>query len=106
MNNRLIIIIAMALATYLTKGTLMFLGGKRELPNRVRQWLGYMPLAIIASLIAPSFFIREGQFVKTLINPYLWAGLIAAAVAYWRENLLLTMVVGVAALLVFRTLIY
>jgi uncharacterized membrane protein len=37
MNNRLIIIIAMALATYLTKGTLMFLGGKRELPNRVRQ---------------------------------------------------------------------
>ncbi|HHV72770.1 MAG TPA: AzlD domain-containing protein [Clostridia bacterium] len=103
-STRFIIIIAMALATYFTKGSLMFLKRRKKLPPLINKWLSYIPLAIMVSLIAPSFFIQEGQFICSWFNPYLWAGIFAAFTAYWKENMLLTMVVGIITLLIFKTI--
>jgi branched-subunit amino acid transport protein len=48
--------------------------------------------------------LREGALDPTLQNSFLFAGIIAALVSWRSKNLLLTIVVGMAALLVWQAI--
>ena len=89
-------IVLMALATYVTRAGGLWLASRLELSGRVEAWLGYIPGAILVSLVAPA--VLASGLTEAL------AGLAVVLVAIRTASLPLAMVVGVGAVLLFRTL--
>ena len=93
----IIAILLMALATYATRVGGLWLASRLPLSGRVEAWLGYIPGAILVSLVAP--VVVSGGLVEAL------AALAVVAVALKTGNLLASMLTGVGAVLILRTLI-
>lgn len=93
----IIAILLMTLATYATRVGGLWLASRLPLSGRVEAWLGYIPGAILVSLVAP--VVVSGGLVEAL------AALAVVAVALKTGNLLASMLTGVGAVLILRTLI-
>lgn len=73
--------------------------GARFAPGpRMKALLGYVPPAVLAALIAPEIFVRDGGVDFAPGNPRLLAALVAMAVAYFTRSVLATIASGLAAL--------
>jgi len=90
-------ILLMALATYATRAVGLWLASRLPMSGRVEAWLGYIPGAILISLVAP--VVVSGGPAEAL------AALAVVAVALKTGNLLLSMLTGVGAVLILRSLI-
>jgi branched-subunit amino acid transport protein len=103
-TTRLWLTIGLAgLGTYLTR--LGFLGVAHRMadpPVAVQRVLRMIPPAALAALILPAFVRPDGGF--DLTQPRLFAGLVATAVAFWSKNVLVTLAVGMAAVVVLEQL--
>ncbi len=73
-----------------------------DVPPLVQRILRQIPPAALASLVVPAFLRPDGQF--DLWTPELAAGLVAALVAWRTRNSILTLVVGMAALVAVQAL--
>jgi len=104
--NELIMVVGMALVTFLIRYPTMVLVGKIPLPDRVFRALRYVPPAVLAAIIVPSVLMPDG---KTLFisptNSYLVGGILAVVIAWRSKNLLLTIVLGMAIFLGLRLLL-
>lgn len=89
-------IVLMALATYATRAGGLWLASRLDLSGRVEAWLGYIPGAILVSLVAPA--VLASGLAEAL------AGLAVVLVTIRTASLPLAMVVGVGVVLLFRTL--
>ncbi|MEO8393594.1 MAG: AzlD domain-containing protein [Chloroflexota bacterium] len=104
--NELIMVAGMALVTFLIRYPTMVLVGKIPLPDRVFRALRYVPPAVLAAIIAPAVLMPDEKTVFiSPTNSYLVAGIIAVLISWRTKNLLLTIVLGMAAFLVLRLLI-
>lgn len=99
-----LLIIGMALVTFLTRFGAVALLKKTGMPAWLERWLKHLPTAILTALIAPALFLPQGYIDLSLGNHYLLAGIIAAIVAYIWRNAILTMGLGLMAILSFRWL--
>ncbi len=91
--EKLLIFAGMALATYFTRYAMIALLGQ-EMPSLLRRWLRYVPVAVLAALIAPAALAPQGRLE---IGLHAWAVLAGAVVAWRTRNILLTILGGVAA---------
>ncbi len=73
------------------------------LPPRVREALGLIPAAVLAALVVPALVRPEGTV--DLLNPRLLAGVLAGLVTWRTRNGMLTLVVGMGALLLLEALL-
>jgi len=96
--EKLLIFGAMALATYLTRYTLIAILG-REVPPLLRRWLRHVPVAVLAALVAPAALAPQGRLE---IGLHAWAVLAGAAVAWRTRSVLWTIVGGVGAFWLLR----
>ncbi len=89
----LLIILGMAIVTFLTRFTMLaLLSG--DIPPLLRRWLHYVPPAVLAALVTPALFVQQGQLAAGLPALAFAAGVIAA----WRtRNTFLTILTGMAA---------
>jgi branched-subunit amino acid transport protein len=71
-------------------------------PPGVQRLLRQIPPAALASLVVPALVRPEGHI--DLMQGRLWAGAVAAVVAWRTRNAGLTLVVGLGALLAIRAL--
>ncbi|MFN3391740.1 MAG: AzlD domain-containing protein [Meiothermus ruber] len=69
-----------------------------SLPPSLQQALRYVPAATLAGLVLPALLAPKGQWALGLDNERLLAGIIAAVVAWRFKNILLTLLLGMAAL--------
>jgi branched-subunit amino acid transport protein len=98
--NEFLLILGMGMVTFAIRYPVLALVGKIPLPERVFEALRYVPPAVLAAIIMPSLLMPDGSTLA--IHPQntrLLAGLLAAGVAWKTRNLLLTTVLGMAALL-------
>ncbi len=103
--NEVLLIAGMALVTFAARYPLLVLVGKLPLPQPVLRALKYVPTAVLTAIIAPAVvYPRSGRAEFALSNEYLVAAVIAALVAWRSRNVLLTIVVGMLALLAWRWL--
>jgi branched-subunit amino acid transport protein len=87
-------IVGMAVVTYLPRLLpTLFLSG-RTLPPVIAAWLRLVPPAVLAAMLAPALLVREERFDLGHDNLFLWAGLIAFAVAWKWKSLSVTVMVG------------
>src|SRR4030043_157826 len=94
----LILILGMGLVTFIPRFLPMAFLTRRVIPERVKMGLGYIPIAILSSIVFPILFFNEGGKVE--IQPHyllsaipvfiftwkvksLWASVILGMLIYW-----------------------
>ena len=98
----LLIIAGMAAATFITRFGALALLRKTGLPYWLERWLKHVPTAVLTALIVPALLLPEGRVDLSFGNHYLLAGILAAIVAYTCRNAMLTMGLGLTAILSLR----
>lgn len=101
MNIWLILILG-GLITFGMRFSLIYLFGRFEVPETMRRALHYVPPAVLSAIIFPELFYREGGLDLAFTNTRLLAGVISILVGWYSKNSLLTIIVGMIALLVLQ----
>lgn len=91
--DKVLIFLGMALATFLTRYTMIALFG-HGLSPRLQRWLNYVPAAILSALIAPSALAPQGKIQLGLPVVSLVVGCL---VAYRTRNVFWTILAGLVA---------
>jgi branched-subunit amino acid transport protein len=98
MNIWLILLLGGAL-TFGMRFSFIYLLGRLEVPETMRRALRFVPLAVLSAIIAPELVVQQGKLFLSPFNFRLLAGGVAILVAWKTRNTLLTIVCGMAALL-------
>lgn len=91
---KLLIFLAMSVATYLTRVTMIVALSRRGRTMEsalLRRWLRYVPAAVLAALIAPPILVSGNRLA---LGPSLWAGLVGVGVAWRSRSPLWTILAG------------
>lgn len=102
---QVIMVIGMALVTFLIRYPILALVGRLNLSEGVMRALKYVPPSVLTAIIVPALLLPNGTLDLRLQNSFLMAGVICAFVAWRTRNLLLTIVLGMAALWGYRLLL-
>ncbi|MBP6700809.1 MAG: AzlD domain-containing protein [Halioglobus sp.] len=94
--NEWTLIALMALVTYLPRALPLALAGRLRLPKALERGLDFVPIAVLAAIIAQTALVRDGALDLSLHNHHAVAALVAFAVAVLTRHLFLTIVVGLA----------
>lgn len=104
--NEAALIFGMMLVTFLPRYGVMALLGRVEMPKPVFRALRFVPPAVLTAIIVPTMvFDSNGTLDLRLQNSTLIAGIISIGVAWRTRNVLLTIVIGMAALWLWRALV-
>ena len=103
--NDALIIAGMALVTFGIRYPLLAVLGKVPLPEPVLRALKYVPAAVLTAIIVPAAVFKQDRLELTYTNDYLIAGIVSVLVAWRTKNLLLTIILGMAALMLWRWLL-
>ena len=90
------------LLTYLIRLSFIALLDRWSPPRWVSRALRFVPPAVLAAIILPELLIRENHFLPA--NPRLLAGVVAAGIAWRTKNVILTIVAGMAVLIIIQAL--
>lgn len=82
----------------------IYLLGRLEVPEVMRRALRFVPPAVLTAIVVPELVIRSGQMDLSLTNFRLLAGVAAILVAWKTKNTLLTILGGIAMLLLLEIL--
>lgn len=101
------IYLTIALATVVTvalRATPIIMLSRFTLPTLVRDWLGYIPAAIMAAIIAAELIHRPAM-TPSGISVSLLAAIASCAVGLVSRSLFLTVIAGIVAFLGFQALL-
>jgi branched-subunit amino acid transport protein len=90
------------LITFAMRFSFIYLFGRFEIPGTVRRALHYVPPAVLSAIVFPDLLFHEGSLDVALGNTRLLAGMIAVIVAWYSKNTLLTILVGMLALILLQ----
>lgn len=98
-----LIIVAIGIGTFLIRFSFIWLLGRSKVHPTLQKILQFVPPAVLSALILPSFIFPQ-QAAFTFENDRMWAGLIAALIAWKSKNVLFTICAGLIALWIFSQL--
>jgi len=101
MNIWLIFLLGGAL-TFGMRFSFIYLFGRFEIPEMLHRALRFVPPAVLSAIVFPELLIQSGQVKVTWTNFHLLAGIAAIIVAWKTKNTLLTILSGMAALLLLQ----
>lgn len=93
------------LITFGMRFSFIYLFGRLHVPETLRKALHYVPPAVLSAIIFPEIFLRNQQLDLSLDNQRLLAGVVAIITAYLTKNTLITILVGMLALVLFQVLL-
>lgn len=94
--------LAVGVGTFVMRLSFVELYGRWRIPEWLNRALLYVPASVLAALVLPAVVYPNGHTEFELANPQIPAAIIAAWVAWKTRNTLLTLAVGMAALLLFK----
>jgi branched-subunit amino acid transport protein len=102
--NLWLIFIGGGLLTYASRISFIYLMGRLEIPAWLKRSLRFVPPAVLSAIIVPELVFQAGKIDLSLDNYRLLAGIFAILVAWRTRNTLLTIALGMAALLALKSL--
>lgn len=90
------------LLTYGMRFSFIYLLGRFEIPATTQSALRFVPPAVLSAIVVPDLLMPSGSLDFSFGNRRLFAGAVAILVAAWTKNTLLTILAGMAALLIFQ----
>jgi branched-subunit amino acid transport protein len=103
--NEWLVILGMMLVTFLPRYGVLALLGRIEMPKPIFRALRFVPPAVLSAIILPALVLKDDQMYIALDNSYLVAGIFSGIIAWRTRNLLLTIVLGMAAFLIYRAIL-
>ena len=102
-----VLIFLMALVTFIPRMLPAIFLSRRSLPAPLTLWLSYVPVAVLAALLAPALFAPSGGIDFTLqTNPNFWVAIPVFITAYFSRNLFITVLTGMILMALLRTMIF
>ncbi|WP_277184083.1 AzlD domain-containing protein [Caballeronia sp. BR00000012568055] len=93
--NYVVLILGMALVTYLIRAAVFVLGERVPFPPIVRSALSFVPVTVLTAIIVPMTVSPHGNGAEiTWRNPQLVAALVAIVVCFVTKRPLLTIAVS------------
>lgn len=96
------IMLAAGVLTFLTRLSFIWLFDRMTMPAILQRALRLVPPAVLSVIIFQELLIRDDKLALGLDNSRLLAGIVAVLVAWRTRSPLLTIAVGMAALLAFN----
>jgi branched-subunit amino acid transport protein len=90
------------LLTFTTRLSFILLLDRFKVPDWFRRGLRFVPGAVLSAIILPELATHNAAFDFSLHNPQLYAGALAVLVAWRTKNVLLTILAGMATLLILQ----
>lgn len=95
----LAIIVGLACVTVVARSFFFISSKPWGLPHWAQRGLQYAPIAALAAVIVPEIVMTQGQLIGTWQDARLYAAAVGMAVFFWRHDVLLTMLGGMAVYL-------
>jgi branched-subunit amino acid transport protein len=90
------IILGLAAITVITRCFFFLTRKSASLPHWAQRGLQYAPIAALSAVVLPEVVMAQGHLVTTWMDARLFSAGAGAAVYFWRRDVLLTIVVGMA----------
>ncbi|MFP4558090.1 MAG: AzlD domain-containing protein, partial [Archaeoglobaceae archaeon] len=98
-NTIWLIFIAAGIGTFLLRLSFIFLMGRlSDVPSNIERVLRFVPAAVLTALVVPAIVYMDGSLAIGMENEKLFAGTLAAVVAWRTRNMLATIGIGMLAL--------
>lgn len=97
-----LVILACAVITFLIRLSFIAIFGKREMPAWLHRSLKYVPPSVLSVIAVQEILFKGDTLFISFTNTRLIAGVIAAVIAWRTRNALITILIGMAALLVLQ----
>lgn len=97
-----LIIIGMFVVTFGVRFVLFARADRVVMPAFAEKALKFVPVAVLTSIITPMILMPNKEIYFSLSNPWLLGALAAFVVGIWRQQQLLTIVVGVVVFFAFK----
>ena len=95
--NEVWMVIGMFLVTYITRYLPIGMANAIKIPNVLEKALGYVLPSVLMAIIIPTVLITENQSINlSFENSHLLGALGALLIGLWKDNLILTIVSGMA----------
>jgi branched-subunit amino acid transport protein len=98
-------ILVAGLLTFGTRLSFILLLHRLKVPGWFLRGLRFVPMAVLSAIILPELITRNSVLDISFHNPQLYAGALAILVAWRTKNVLLTILAGMVALLIFQALL-
>ena len=95
----LAVIVGLALVTVLTRSFFFISSKNWQLPHWVQRGLQYAPIAALSAVVVPEIVTVQGTLITTWQDARLFAAAMGAGVYFWRRDVLLTILAGMAVYL-------
>ncbi len=106
MSEIVILIFLMSLVTFIPRVLPILALSRRKLPELVESWLSYVPVAVLAALLAPSLFAPTGVLNLSFnVNPAFWVSIPVFVIAALTRNLFITVLSGMILIALLRFII-
>ncbi len=92
-------ILLAGVVTFATRLSFIALLERIRVPAWFQRALRFVPPAVLSAIIVPETVTRNGAADLSLHNPQIWAACAAVLVAWRTKNVLLTILAGMAVLL-------
>jgi branched-subunit amino acid transport protein len=99
------LILVAGLLTFGTRLSFIILLNRLTVPGWFLRSLRFVPMAVLSAIILPQLTTHNSVTDISFRNPQLIAGVFAILVAWRTRNVLLTILVGMAALLIIQALL-
>jgi len=100
-----LVILLAGLLTFATRFSFIILLDHIKVPDWFQRGLRYVPVAVLSAIILPELATHNAILYLSLRNPQFYAGALAVLVAWRTKNVLLTILAGMIALLVFQAVL-
>ncbi|MCB5161828.1 AzlD domain-containing protein [Marinomonas algarum] len=94
-SESIFIIIGMFIVTFGVRFVLFARAHKVVMPPFIEKALKFVPVAVLTAIITPMIFLQDQALYLSLFNPWLLGALASFLVGIWRQQQLLTILVGV-----------
>ena len=99
------LVAGMAITNFAIRALPISVMSRLELPEGVRRWLGYVPVSVMAAIVAVQVFHPADRFDFSLTNHYLLAAIPTALVYRFTKSFLGATVAGILTFLALRYLL-
>lgn len=98
----IVTIAGLVLITIGTRGFFVLPERELPMPEWLREGLRYAPIGALVAIIAPDLVMSQGRLITTWMDPRLFGAAAATAWFAWRRDMLGTIIVGTAVMLICR----
>ena len=93
------VILGLTLVTVLARSFFLISSKPWTMPHWAQRGLQYAPIAALAAVVVPEVVTTQGHLVATWQDARLFGAVTGAAAYFWRKDVLVTIVVGMAVYL-------